>query len=302
MLLSKFSSFVSDQKLQIYNEKEFETLALVAQNPNQKYITFINDVKYLTKLNENVSVVITTPELKDDIPEKYGVVVSENPTLTYFELQNYLSSNTDYIRKSEDTVIGKDCKISSFSSIAKENVVIGNNVEIEDFVTIYPNTIIGDNVIIRSGSKIGGQGFEYKRCSDNTILTVNHYGGVIIEHDVDVHCNVCIDRAVYPWDNTVIGEYTKIDNLVHIAHAVKIGKRNLITATACIGGRTEIGDDCWIGIGAIIKNAVSVKNKATVTMGSVLANNVRENEEVSGFYAVKHEDFLMSQYKIRKLK
>lgn len=301
MLLSTLS-FSSEHNLSIYNEQVFYTLGLVAQNPGQKYITFINDIKYLSKLNENVSVVITKPELKEIIPKKYGIVVSENPTITFFELQNYLSLNTDYIRKSEDTVIGKNCKISSLVSIAKENVVIGNNVEIEDFVTIYPNTTIGDNVIIRSGSKIGGQGFEYKRCPDNTILTVKHYGGVVIEHDVDVHCNVCIDCAVYPWDNTVIGEYTKIDNLVHIAHAVKIGKRNLITASACIGGRTEIGDDCWIGIGAIIKNAVSVKNKATITMGSVLANNVRENEEVGGFYAVRHEDFLMSQYKIRKLK
>lgn len=299
MLLSEFSSFISEQNLQVFNEKEFETLALVEQNPGKKCITFINEKKYFSKLNENVSIVITKEELKDFVPGKCGVVVSKNPSLTFFIFQNLLKNNKNYIRQPNNTVIGNDCKISSLASIAKENVVIGNNVEIEDFVTIYPNTIIGDNVIIRSGAKVGGLGFEYKRCPDNTILIVNHYGGVVIEHDVDIRCNVCIDRAVYPWDNTIIGEYSKIDNLVHIGHGVKIGRRLLIAANTTIGGRTLIGDDSWIGMGATVKNAIVAGEKISVNMGSVLANDLSAGKEVCGNYAVEKDVFFFNQLKIR---
>lgn len=297
MILSEFS-FASEHKLEIHNEKAFETLALVAQDPGKKYITFINEKKYFSKLNENVSMVITNPELKEFVPDRCGVVVSDNPSIAFFELQNFLEGNEDYIRPVYKTAIGKNCKIGRLTSIAENNVTIGNNVIIEDFVTIYPNTVIGDNVIIRSGAKIGGLGFEYKRCPDNTVLTVNHYGGVIIESNVDIHCNTCIDRAVYPWDDTVIGEHSKIDNLVHIAHAVKVGRRCLITAGCCFGGRTVTGADCWFGLGAVIKNAVKIGSQVKVTIGSVLVNNAKDGLELSGFYAVKNEDFLMSQYKL----
>lgn len=299
MLPSELSFF---NGFEICSERKFDVLALVAQNPQKKFLTFVNEQKYFSKLNENVSIVITKPELKDSAPSSCGVIVSENPTLTFFELHNFLESNRGYVRTEYKTTIGKNCKISRLASIAENNVIVGNNVVIENFVTIYPDTVIKDNVIIRSGAKIGGQGFEYKRCSDNTILAINHYGGVMIEHDADIHCNVCIDRAVYPWDDTVIGEYTKIDNLSHIAHAVKIGARCLIAAGTCFGGRTEVGNDCWFGIGSVVKNAIKVGNEASVTMGSVLANNVKDNAEVSGFYAVNHSDFLMGQYKLRNLK
>jgi len=295
MLLSKLAF---PEQLEIYNEKEFEVLALVVQNPQKKYITFVNEKKYISKLNENVSMVITKPELKDFIPLTCGVINSENPTLTFFKLHNFLENNKVYIRSEYKTVIGKNCKIGKFASIAESNVIIGNNVVIEDFVTIYPNTTIGDNVIIRSGAKIGGQGYEYKRCSDDTVLEVNHYGGVIIEHDVDIHSNTCIARAVYPWDNTVVGEYSKISSLVVIGHGVKIGKRVFIAGGSVIGGRTEINDNSWLGIGVTVKNALKIKKNVSINMGSVLANDLQDGKVVSGNYAVDQDVFFYHQLKV----
>lgn len=297
MLLSEFTSFLSEHKLQVFNEKEFETLALVAQNPGKKYITFLNEKKYFSKINKNVSMVITKSDLKDFVPPDCGVVISENPGITFFLLQNFLVNNTEYIRPVYKTEIGNNCHIGTFTSISESNVTIGNNVVIEDFVTIYPNTIIRDNVIIRSGAKIGGFGFEYKRFN-KTIMAVNHYGGVIIENDVDIHCNTSIDRAVYPWDDTVIGEYSKIDSVVHIGHAVKIGKRVLVVANSTIGGRTVIGDDSWIGMGVTIKNAINTGKNVSVNMGSVLANDLEDGKEVSGNYAVDQDAFFFHQIKM----
>lgn len=298
MILSRLS-FTSNYAFDIHNEKDFETLALVAQDPGKKYITFINEKKYFSKLNENVSMVITKPELKEFIPDRCGIVVSDNPGITFFGLHNFLGTDTSYVRPSYKTVIGDGCRISCLASIAEKNVTIGNNVTIEEFVTIYPNTIIGDNVIIRSGVKIGCHGFEYKRTPDASVLSINHYGGVIIKHDSDIHCNTCIDRAVYPWDDTVIMEYSKIDNLVHIGHGVKIGKCLLIAANTTIGGRTIVGDGSWVGMGVTIKNAIRVGEKTSVNMGSVLANDLESGKEVSGNYAVDQDAFFFHQLKIK---
>ncbi|MCR4631027.1 MAG: hypothetical protein K5786_05305, partial [Treponema sp.] len=125
MLLSKLSF---SSKLEIYNEQEFETLALVVQNPQKKFITFVNEKKYLSKLNENVSMVITKTEFKDFVPSNYGVIISDNPTLTFFKLHNFLVNNKDYIRPEYKTLIGKNCNIGKYVSIAENNVTIGNNV------------------------------------------------------------------------------------------------------------------------------------------------------------------------------
>lgn len=299
MLLSSLP-FASEYDLEIYNEQEFETLALVAQNPGKKYITFIKEAKYFSKLNENASMVITKKELKDSVPKHCGIVLSETPDMTFFRLQNALAGNKEYIRPEYKTAIGRNCKIGKFASIAENNVTIGDNVIIEDFVTIYPNTSIKDNVIIRSGAKIGGQGGEYKRLPDNTVLMVEHCGGVILDHDVDIHCNVCIDRAVYPWDDTVVGEYTKIENLSHIAHAVKLGKRLIISANATVGGRTVVGDDSWIGLGAVIKNGITLGERVSVNMGSVLVNDLESEMSVCGNFAIDKNLFFYNQLKMSR--
>ena len=132
---------------------------------------------------------------------------------------------------------------------------IGNNVVIEEFVSIKENTIIGDNCVIRAGSIIGGEGFEHKRNGED-VLSVKHLGGVIIEDNVEFQQGNFVDKAIYPWDDTIIGENSKTDNNVHIAHADKIGKRVFIAASTCIAGRVEIGNDVWIGPGVTVTNGI----------------------------------------------
>lgn len=298
MLLSKLSF---NNYIEIINEKEFYTLGLVSQTIGKKYLTFINEKKYFPELTEDVSVVITKKELIPYIKRDICIVISDNPALTFFELHNFLSNDANYSREMNKTKIGNNCSISKNASIADENVIIGNNVVIEDFVTIYPNVVINDNTIIRSGARIGGYGFQCKRTPEGSVLDVLHLGGVIIGKNVDIHCNSCIDRALYPWDNTIIGDYARISSLVHIGHGVKIRERTFIAGSTCIGGRTEIGKDSWLGMGTIIKNALHIGNNANITMGAVLAENVENGKEMSGFYAIDHKTFLFNQLRMRNI-
>lgn len=274
-------------------KKDVKSLGLVASDVDWDYCTFLDDNRYLRDLSEYAKVVITTRELSVMIQNlDKCVIVVEQPRLCFFRLHNMLKTNPQYIREEFRTQIGNNCKISETAVIADTNVVIGNDVIIEDFVVIKENTIIKDKCVIRSGTIVGGEGFEYKRTADNYVLPVQHQGGVILERGVSVHQNSCIDKAIYPWDNTIIGEYTKIDNLVHIAHAVKLGKSVFVIAGACLAGRVKVGNKVRIGIGAIIKNGICIGDNAQISMGAVVSKNVHEGERVTGNLAINHKTFM----------
>lgn len=281
-----------DQPYCISNEREFKILALCATETDQESLIFIDGEAYLPSIKPNVTMVLTTQALSERLLNMgVGVCVTEQPRLLFFQIHNYLSSQSDYARPAFTTSVGQNCQISPMSCISSENVRIGDRVVIEEFVTVRANTVIGDDVIIRAGSRIGGVGFEFKREADG-LLPVEHAGGVVIDNKVEIRENVCIDRAIYPWDDTIIGQSTKIDNLVYIAHAVKIGKNVLIVANSSIGGRTEIGDNCWVGLSATVTNATTMGNYSRANIGSVVTKPVPQGSSVSGNFAIDHARFL----------
>ena len=108
-----------------------------------------------------------------------------------------------------------------------------------------------------------------------------------------------VDKAIYPWDDTIIGENSKTDNNVHIAHADKIGKRVFIAASTCIAGRVEIGNDVWIGPGVTVTNGISIGDKAHISIGSVVTKSVKGGEKVTGNFAIEHAKFINYLRKIR---
>lgn len=296
MILSEIIELV--EGLSLLKNGEFTTLGLAIAECDEKILTFIENEKYIDSLSDKITALITTKEIGDKLKDKYGIIISENPRVDYFKLHNKLSSIEGYKREEFTTSIGEGCKISNLASISDKNVIIGKNVIIEEFVVIRENTIIGDNSIIRSGVVLGGEGYEYKRI-DGVIMNVNHCGGVIIEDNVEVQYNSCIDKALYPWDNTIIGEYSKLDNLVHIEHGVKVGKRCLIASRSTFGGRTIIGDDSWVGLGAVISNGLKLGSKVSISLGSVVTKNLSDGEKVSGNFAINHNKFVDFIRKIR---
>lgn len=289
MLLSEIVNLV--ENLEIFRDGEFTSLGLAVAVCEEKLLSFIENEKYINGLSDKITCLITTKEIGEKLKDTYGIIISKNPRMDYFKLHNKLSNVKGYNREDFDTIIGDGCEISNLASISKKNVRIGNNVIIEEFVVIRENTVIGDNSIIRSGVVLGGEGYEYKR-TDGIIMSVNHCGGVIMGESVEIQYNGCIDKALYPWDNTVIGSYSKLDNLVHIEHGVKVGNRCLIASRTTFGGRTIIGDDSWVGLGAIISNGLILGNKVSVSLGSVVTKNLGDGEKVSGNFAINHDKYI----------
>jgi len=267
----------------------FDVLALIDAKVTKPVLTFIDNRDYIPQDFMDCTVLVEH-NFADAVSAR-GLCACENPRLLFFKIHNYLSSKDGYKRELSKTTIGNNCKISPLSFIADNNVSIGDNTVIEEFVSIKENTTIGSNCIIRSGCTIGGEGFEYKRDGDE-IYPVIHSGGVTIGNNVEIQHQCTVDKAVFPWDDTVIGEFCKIDNLVHIAHSVKLGKRVLMAANALISGRTTIGDDVWIGATATISNAISIGNNARVNIGAVATKNVDDNQSVTGNFAIDHMKFI----------
>ncbi|MCR0567872.1 UDP-3-O-(3-hydroxymyristoyl)glucosamine N-acyltransferase [[Clostridium] innocuum] len=289
MLLSEF--FNEDT---VYiREKEFETLGIIDSHPHMKFLSFIDDEIYIKKLCENsdIVMVLVTEELAERIPDSIGICVVKNPRLAFFHIHNMLQTNKAYVRSDVDSQIGENCSISKLAFIAEKNVKIGNNVKIEEFVSIKEGTVIGNDCIIRAGTVIGCPGFEFKK-SEHEVMPVNHYGGVVIGDRVEIKCNNVIDKAIYPWDSTEIGSDTKLDDLIYIAHASKIKKRVFICAKSAIAGRVIIEEDTWIGTGCSIRNGIKIGKGARCNMGAVVTKNVEDFQSVTGNFAIDHDKFI----------
>ncbi len=191
--------------------------------------------------------------------------------------------------------------ISSQSQIG-QNVHIGPGVVIEDDVTIGDYSRIGANTVIKQGTRIGekveigscnvigGTGFGYSKPEgSNEYEQFPHYGNVIIKDRVHIGNNTCIDRGSL--SDTVLEEAVKVDNLVHIAHNVKIGKNSLIIACTMIAGSVEIGEDTWVAPSSTIINGIQIGDRATIGLASTVTKHVDNDLIVTGSPAMDIQDF-----------
>ncbi|PKL51087.1 MAG: UDP-3-O-(3-hydroxymyristoyl)glucosamine N-acyltransferase [Planctomycetes bacterium HGW-Planctomycetes-1] len=181
----------------------------------------------------------------------------------------------------ERTVIGAGAKIG-------ENSVIGNDCRLEDNVVVYHNCSIGNNCVIAANSTIGATGFGYYFINGRHQL-IPHTGSVIIEDCVEIGANSCIDRAKF--GNTVIGAGTKIDNLVHIAHNVILGKCCLIAAQAGIAGSTKLGNGVVLAGQVGIKDHITIGDGTQVGAQAGVINDIGPNIRVVGSPAIDAREF-----------
>jgi len=193
--------------------------------------------------------------------------------------------------------ISDQCYVGPFTYIGKSEVREGSIIH--GHVYIYDQVTIGKNVTIHAGTVIGADGFGYARNEDKEFEQFPHIGGVIIEDNVDIGSNTSIDRGSL--GNTLIKEGAKIDNLVHIAHNVVVGKHAAVIANSMIGGSTYIDDYAWIAPSAALMNGLKVNKCATVGLGAVLTKDVPEDEVWTGTPAKPILEFVAIQKKIKEL-
>lgn len=184
-----------------------------------------------------------------------------------------------------------------FTYIGAE-VHIGPDCVIGPNVTIHARSRVGAHVKIGAGSVIGSPGFGYIKNPDGSYHHIPHLGRVVIEDDVEIAAGVCIDRGTV--GQTRIGEGTKIDNLVHIAHNVQVGKNCIITGQCGIAGSSVLEDNVTLAGQVGIKDHVRIGEGAIVLAKSAVFKDIEPGTVVSGVPARPHRLTLRAQARIFK--
>jgi len=277
---------------------------------------FVYDSKYEKKIPETrASVIIASKDY--GIASKTFVIVPAPlvafaTLLEYIENEERLAGGINSVKGihpsavvSEKAVLGKDVTVGPCAvieagahigdgsyigagSFIGEGSSVGNFCVIHPNVVIYNRCVLGNKVVVHSSSVIGSDGFGYipGAAAGGGIKKIPQLGIVKIADEVEIGSNVSIDRATL--GETFIDGGTKIDNLCHIAHNVRIGKRCLIAANAGIAGSVVIGDDVMMGGQVGVKDHVTIGNRAVIAARAGVIGDVPEGATVSGFPARPH--------------
>ena len=200
-------------------------------------------------------------------------------------------------------VLGEGARLGARTRL-DAHVVVGAGVEIGDDchvhpnVTLYPGTRLGDRVRLHAGATIGSDGFGYV-FRDGAHAKIPHVGRCIIESDVEIGANSTIDRGSI--DDTVIGAGTKIDNLVMVAHNVRIGRLCLLMSQVGIAGSARVEDGCILAGQAGIAGHVTIGAGARVAAQAGAFGSVPAGETWSGYPARPHKEALRAQAAMFKL-
>jgi UDP-3-O-[3-hydroxymyristoyl] glucosamine N-acyltransferase len=215
----------------------------------------------------------------------------------------------------EDVTVGKDSSIQAYAviqdgaeigdrTIVHPGSVVGHFTKIGADCIIFPRVVIreritiGDRVIIHGGAIIGSDGFGFA-----TVEGVHHkipqIGTVVIEDDVEIGANTCVDRARF--DRTIIKRGTKIDNLCQIAHNVVIGENSFIVAQTAIAGSARVGNGVILAGQTGVNGHIEIGDRAAVAGKSGVTRNIPPGASVSGFPAQPHRRELEMQRYMRKL-
>lgn len=183
-------------------------------------------------------------------------------------------------------------------SVVGAGVQIGDDCQLVSQVTCYPGTVLGKRVILHAGVRVGSDGFGYA-FADGAHQRIPHIGRCVIEDDVEIGANSCVDRGSI--DDTVIGAGTKIDNLVHVAHNVRLGRLCLLMAQVGIAGSAHIED------GAILAGQVGVGGHLTIGAGARIGaqagviGDVPAGETWSGYPARPHKESMRASAALLQL-
>jgi len=270
----------------IIKNGDFTTTGSAKATHKDLILCYAVTLEYIKKADTNphISCIITNEELASQIKNKAVAVVAD-PDIMFGQIVNQLIKDGK-LSPSMDFSIDTTANLHSSAMISKKckigkNVVVGRNSIIEDYTILDDNVIIGDNVVI------GCDGFYFKRNNAGELVKFLHAGGVHLHKDVEVMTGSMVQRA-HDANFTVVGEGTKISVNVNIGHSSCIGKHNMITGNVQISGRVTMGDYCWIGTSTTISNGVKIGNYSEIKIGSVIIRNVKDNEIVSGNFAMPH--------------
>ena len=262
------------------------------------YLTNPKYEQYIYTTEASIVLVDKTFEPKEEV--KATLIKVENVgecVLNLLEMYNATRPQKSGISKmasiNEGASVGEGCYIGDFAVVERgaklgnkvqiyPQCYIGDNVEIGEGTKLYPGVKvyegckIGRNCIIHAGAVIGADGFGFAPKADGTFAKIPQLGNVIIEDNVEIGANTCVDRA--KTDSTIIRSGVKLDNLIQVGHNVQIGSNTVMSAQVGIAGTTKIGSNCFVGGQVGFADHIVVGNGCKIGSQSGIDKGVADGE------------------------
>ena len=270
------------------------------------YLTNPKYEQYIYTTEASIVLVDKSFEPKGEI--KATLIKVENVgecVLNLLEMYNAARPRKQGISKlasvSEKATIGEGCYIGDFVVVeagAKigdnvqlypqcyigDNVTIGEGTKLYAGVKIYEGCVIGKNCILHAGAVIGADGFGFAPKADGTFAKIPQLGNVILEDNVEIGANTCIDRA--KTDSTIVHSGVKLDNLIQLGHNVEVGANTVMSAQVGIAGTTKVGSNCFIAGQVGIADHIVVGDRVKIGSKSGIDKNVGDDEIRFGYPAL----------------
>ena len=244
-------------------------------------LVFVDHPKYYTTCINSAASFIIINKITD-CPEGKALLIVDNPFEAYCKIVNHFNPFTASNKSiSESAVVGEDTFIYPGAFIGNR-VRIGSNCIIHPNVSIMDNCIIGNNVVIQAGTVIGSDAFYYNGKKDRDIWykKMPSCGRVIVKDFVEIGANCTIDRGVS--NDTIIGEGTKFDNLIHIGHDTIVGKNCLFAAQVIVGGCVEIKDGVTLWGQVVVNKTLTIGENAVVLGKAGVVGSIEGNKTYWG--------------------
>lgn len=258
------------------------------------------------------------------LPDNRPVIRVENPRAAFAALLELFRHRAEVERVVSDKAyiapsakIGKDVAVMPFAYIDEgaeigdgtviyPHVYVGRNVKVGSNCLFYPSStiregcVLGNKVVLQSGAVIGGDGFGYitdKKTGKHSFVL--QAGNVVLEDEVEIGSNSCIDRATA--GSTVVGAGTKIDNLVHLGHNDVLGKNCLVVAHVGISGSVTAGDNCVFAGQVGTVGHITIGNNCQFAGRTGITHNIPDNSVCAGFPAQPYKEWLKQEASLRKV-
>lgn len=287
-------------------------------------VTFIANPKYAHFIYETkASAVIVSDDFKTDEEISPVLIRVKDPYVALADILNeierckprkrgieqpcYIAEGVDI---PDDAYIGAFAYIGSNVKLGKgvqifpqtyvgDGVKIGAGSVVRSGVRIYEGCVIGERCTLHSGCVIGADGFGFAPRPDGTYEKIPQIGNVVLEDDVEIGANTTIDRATFGC--TRVGNGTKLDNLIQVAHNVEIGKGNVFAAQVGVAGSTKIGDYNQVGGQVGFAGHIHVGSMNEIGAQSGIPSSIGDKKRIIGYPAIDARQFFKTQVYLRRL-
>ncbi len=286
-------------------------------------ISFLSNPKYTPYIYETQSSIVLVN--KDFVPEqevKTTLIKVDNAyeslakLLTLYEMSKPKKTGIDPLASIAPTAkVGKNVYIAPFACVEDgaevgdnttlhPHAVVGTQAKVGDNCTLYPHATVyhdcrvGNNCILHAGAVIGADGFGFAP-SPEGYEKIPQIGIVIVEDNVEIGANTCVDRATM--GATVIRKGAKLDNLIQIAHNVEVGSHTVMASQVGIAGSTKVGEWCMFGGQVGVAGHIKIGNKVNFGAQTGVPGNVRDGKTLMGTPAIDAKNFVKSSIYYKNL-